>query len=89
MGSLVATTANRLAPSHRTDSKPQRLYAFGVTGCCDPRGCDDFFSRRFARRMAERYRKRGLDKTAARMVAFLEGRGRRERDRAGDRRRGR
>ena len=40
--------------------------------CCDPRGCDQFFSPRFARRVAGRYRKRGLDKTAARMVAFLE-----------------
>ena len=43
--------------------------------CCDPRGCDAFFSPRFARRMAKRYRRRGLDKTAARMVAFLERRG--------------
>jgi magnesium-protoporphyrin O-methyltransferase len=43
--------------------------------CCDPRGCDDFFGGKFARRMANRYRKRGLDKTAARMVAFLEEQG--------------
>ena len=40
--------------------------------CCDPRGCDQFFSPRFARRVARRYRKRGLDRTAARIVAFLE-----------------
>jgi hypothetical protein len=40
--------------------------------CCDPRGCDDFFGRRFARRTARRYRKRGLDKAAAQMVAFVE-----------------
>jgi len=43
--------------------------------CCNARGCDQFFSPRFARRMARRYRKRGLDKTARRMVEFLEQRG--------------
>jgi magnesium-protoporphyrin O-methyltransferase len=46
-----------------------------VANCCNPRGCDQFFSPRFARRMAKRYRKRGLDKTARRMVEFLERRG--------------
>jgi 2-polyprenyl-3-methyl-5-hydroxy-6-metoxy-1,4-benzoquinol methylase len=46
-----------------------------MTKCCNPRGCDQFFNPRFARRMAKRYRKRGLDKTAGRMVAFLEQRG--------------
>jgi 2-polyprenyl-3-methyl-5-hydroxy-6-metoxy-1,4-benzoquinol methylase len=46
-----------------------------VTGCCNPRGCDRFFNDRFARRMAKRYRKRGVDKTARRMVEFLAGRG--------------
>jgi 2-polyprenyl-3-methyl-5-hydroxy-6-metoxy-1,4-benzoquinol methylase len=43
--------------------------------CCDPRGCDQFFNPRFARRVARRYRKRGLDKTARQMIAFLEQRG--------------
>jgi hypothetical protein len=43
--------------------------------CCDPRGCDQFFNRGFARRVARRYRKRGLDRTARRMVAFLERQG--------------
>ena len=43
--------------------------------CCDPRGCDQFFSPRFARRVARRYRKRGVDKTARQMIAFLEQRG--------------
>jgi 16S rRNA G966 N2-methylase RsmD len=43
--------------------------------CCDPRGCDEFFGSGFARRMADRYRKRGLDRTERRMVAFLEARG--------------
>jgi len=46
-----------------------------VAGCCNPRGCDKFFTPRFARRMATRYRKRGLDRTARRMVEFLEQRG--------------
>jgi 2-polyprenyl-3-methyl-5-hydroxy-6-metoxy-1,4-benzoquinol methylase len=40
--------------------------------CCDPRGCDRFFGPRFASRVARRYRKRGVDKTARQMVAFLE-----------------
>jgi 2-polyprenyl-3-methyl-5-hydroxy-6-metoxy-1,4-benzoquinol methylase len=46
-----------------------------MAGCCNARGCDDFFSPRFARRMAKRYRKRGLDKTAKQIVGFLESRG--------------
>jgi 2-polyprenyl-3-methyl-5-hydroxy-6-metoxy-1,4-benzoquinol methylase len=33
------------------------------------------FGARFSHHLARRYRKRGLDKTAARMVAFLEGQG--------------
>lgn len=43
--------------------------------CCDPRGCDDFFGPRFARQLAKRYRKRGPDKSARRMLEFLEGEG--------------
>jgi hypothetical protein len=43
-----------------------------MSGCCNPRGCDRFFTPRLARRVARRYRKRGLDKTARRMVGFLE-----------------
>jgi len=43
-----------------------------MAGCCNPRGCDQFFNPSFARRAAERYRRRGLDKTARQMVAFLE-----------------
>jgi magnesium-protoporphyrin O-methyltransferase len=46
-----------------------------VAGCCDPRGCDQFFSAGFARRVAKRYRKRGLDRTARHMVEFLQSRG--------------
>jgi len=46
-----------------------------MANCCNPRGCDEFFSSHFAQRMAKRYRKRGLDKTARRIVEFLETRG--------------
>jgi 2-polyprenyl-3-methyl-5-hydroxy-6-metoxy-1,4-benzoquinol methylase len=46
-----------------------------VANCCNPRGCDEFFSPRFARRSAKRYRKKGLDKTAQLMVEFVEQRG--------------
>jgi 2-polyprenyl-3-methyl-5-hydroxy-6-metoxy-1,4-benzoquinol methylase len=46
-----------------------------MSSCCDPCGCNDVFGSRFARHLASRYRKRGLDKTAARMVAYLVDRG--------------
>ncbi|MFL6006987.1 MAG: methyltransferase domain-containing protein [Gaiellaceae bacterium] len=46
-----------------------------MAGCCNARGCDRLFNEKFARRMAKRYRKRGLDRTSRRMVAFLEQRG--------------
>ena len=39
-----------------------------VAGCCDARGCDQFFDSGFARRTADRYRKHGLSRTAARIV---------------------
>jgi hypothetical protein len=40
-------------------------------GCCEPRGYDELFGARFSRHLARRYRKRGLDRTASRMVEFL------------------
>jgi magnesium-protoporphyrin O-methyltransferase len=43
-----------------------------MASCCNPRGCDGFFTPRFARRAAGRYRKKGVDETARRMLAFLE-----------------
>jgi magnesium-protoporphyrin O-methyltransferase len=43
-----------------------------MPSCCNPRGCDDFFTSRMARRAAHRYRENGVDKTAQRMLAFLE-----------------
>jgi magnesium-protoporphyrin O-methyltransferase len=51
------------------------VYGAQVAGCCNPRGCDRFFTPRFARRMAKRYRKRGVDGTARRMVDFVAGHG--------------
>ena len=46
-----------------------------MPGCCDPQGFDDVFSPRFARRMARRYRKRGLGRAERDMVAFLAAQG--------------
>ena len=46
-----------------------------MASCCDPRGCDRFFGKRFARRVARRYRKRGLGKTERVMVSYLESAG--------------
>ena len=46
-----------------------------MPGCCDPQGYDEIFGPRFARRMARRYRKRGLGSTERDMVDFLASRG--------------
>src|SRR3954470_18238561 len=46
-----------------------------MANCCDPRGCDAFFGEPFARRVAKRYRARGLDRTARHIVDFLAERG--------------
>ena len=42
-----------------------------MAGCCPSRDYQRFFNQRFARRLATRYRKRGLDPTAQTMVQFL------------------
>jgi 2-polyprenyl-3-methyl-5-hydroxy-6-metoxy-1,4-benzoquinol methylase len=42
-----------------------------MAGCCPSRDYHRFFNQRFARRLATRYRKRGLDPTAQTMVQFL------------------
>ena len=44
-------------------------------GCCEPDGYDDMFGSKFSRHVARRYRRRGLDKTAARMVSWLADQG--------------
>jgi magnesium-protoporphyrin O-methyltransferase len=46
-----------------------------VTGCCPPPGVDRFFDEKTAGRDARRYRRKGLDRTARRIVAFLRERG--------------
>ena len=46
-----------------------------MAGCCPPRDYHRFFNQRFARRLANRYSKRGLDPTAQTMVQFLNGLG--------------
>jgi 2-polyprenyl-3-methyl-5-hydroxy-6-metoxy-1,4-benzoquinol methylase len=43
-----------------------------MAGCCPSRDYHRIFNQRFARRLASRYRKRGLDKTAGTMVQFLQ-----------------
>ena len=42
-----------------------------MAGCCSSRGCDEFFSDKVARRDARRYRRRGLDANAQRLVDFV------------------
>src|SRR5215211_7710756 len=44
-------------------------------GCCDPGRYGRLFNERFARRVARRYRKRGLDKHSRRIAEFLRARG--------------
>ena len=39
--------------------------------CCSARGCDAFFTDRVAGRDADRYRRKGLDKNARRLVDFV------------------
>ncbi len=43
--------------------------------CCEPDGYDGVFSSRFARRVARRYRKRGLSRSGGAIVVFLTERG--------------
>jgi magnesium-protoporphyrin O-methyltransferase len=42
-----------------------------MSDCCDPRGYPDIFGSRFVRKVARKYRKRGLDDAASTMVDFL------------------
>jgi magnesium-protoporphyrin O-methyltransferase len=43
--------------------------------CCEPGRYDRMFGSGFSRHLARRYRRRGLDRTAARMVEFLSSHG--------------
>jgi len=42
-----------------------------MDGCCDSSGYGALFGERFSRHLARRYRRRGLDRTATRMLEFL------------------
>ena len=44
-------------------------------GCCEPGEYDTMFGTHFSRHLARRYRRRGLDRTASRMVEFLSEQG--------------
>lgn len=46
-----------------------------MSDCCTPAGWDEVFGPRFARYVAARYRKRGLDRNAQRMVDWLASQG--------------
>ena len=43
--------------------------------CCSGKGCDEFFNERVARRDARRYRRKGLDGNARRIVELVRHRG--------------
>jgi 2-polyprenyl-3-methyl-5-hydroxy-6-metoxy-1,4-benzoquinol methylase len=43
-----------------------------MAGCCPSRDYHRVFNQRLARRLANRYRRRGLDPTARKMVEFLQ-----------------
>lgn len=72
----AATTASGRAMtiSVRTSTAMSGILA-PMTGCCDPRGCDAMFGPGYARHLAARYRRRGLDRTAQRIVDYLVDRG--------------
>ena len=46
-----------------------------MDGCCGRDGYDQVFTNGFARRVARRYRSKGLDRTRQRVVDFLNDRG--------------
>lgn len=46
-----------------------------MSGCCSPQGHDAIFDERFARSVADRYRRRGLTAAQRQIIAFLSGRG--------------
>jgi len=46
-----------------------------MADCCEPDGYDEMFDDRFARRVAKRYRRRGLSRSARAIVSFLTDRG--------------
>ena len=57
------------------DDEEARVHTRQVAGCCDSRGYRQVFSDRFARRLASRYRRRGLNRTERRLVEMVLARG--------------
>ena len=57
-----------------------------VSSCCSPQGHEAIFDDRFARSVADRYRRRGLTTPERHIVAFLTQHDLTGCDRAGDRR---
>jgi hypothetical protein len=68
LGAKRATSGSAWAATSANRDDVRLLMA----SCCNPRGCDRFFTARFDRWVARRYRRRGLDKAARRMVGFLQ-----------------
>lgn len=62
--------------------RPRACPSFGaarrlasINRCCSRAGCADIFDEKFARRVAAKYRRRGLDTTARRLFEYVRGRG--------------
>src|SRR5690242_6006037 len=65
----------RIAHPRWSPPTERRWDSHAVASCCNASGCDRMFDDRFARRMANRYRRKGLDKTARRMVDLIAANG--------------
>jgi hypothetical protein len=73
----IAVAARHAEPHHLSGaSSPRtRCHTDAMSSCCNPRGCDRIFTDRFARWTAKHYRRRGLGKTARRIVELVVERG--------------
>jgi magnesium-protoporphyrin O-methyltransferase len=60
---------------HGADCSELASRLFSVGSCCRPSDYARFFNKRFARRVAKKYSKRGLDKTERRIADFVRERG--------------
>ena len=72
---LWAQTLSRLHCPHRGRPRGRWRAYSGMGDCCGHEGYENTFGSWFSRRVARRYRRRGLDKTAERMVAFISEQG--------------
>ena len=71
LGTLLDLIIRGTDPARHALDPARRRYTPCMAGCCPSRDYHRFFNQRFARRLANRYRKRGLDPTAQTMVQFL------------------